>query len=159
MRALDGPFLKPGRGFFLFLAMNLPNFTGNWTFDREASTLEITPPDSSIFNIVHREPQFHLERTHRVGDVSDTFSIDLTTDGREMKFIRDETEVHARLFWENETLAFHSELRKGDQQGSNNVRYRLTNGGKTFIAEEVVSFGAHRHKNVWVFNKESGEDP
>lgn len=58
------------------------DFTGTWKFDHSKSSLQIPSPDSTSFVIEHNEPRFLLKRTHVFGGNSDTFSIDLTTDGK-----------------------------------------------------------------------------
>src|SRR5262249_34009660 len=113
-----------------------PDFTGTWKFSPSKSSLQIPAPDSTTFVIEHREPRFHLSRTHIVGGNSDTFSIDLTTDGEEVVRNQGDLEVRARVYWEGETLAFDSRLARGDEQATNVVRYSLANQGQAFIAEE-----------------------
>ncbi len=130
-----------------------PDFSGVWIFNRERSRLEIPSPDSTTFVIEHREPNFHLERTHRLGSTDDTFSIDLTTDATEVAFNRDDVEIHARMFWDAEVLVFDSELRRAEERGTNIVRYRLDDGGTTFVAEEEMTYGGHRHRNLWIFHR------
>ena len=61
-----------------------PDFSGEWTLNREKSRLQTPMPDSTLFRIEHREPVFRLTRTHVVKGKADTFSIDLTTDGKEV---------------------------------------------------------------------------
>src|SRR5262249_47325453 len=61
--------------------MAKPDFTGIWKFNRSRSSLQIPAPDSTTFVIEHREPRFHLSRTHVVGGHRDTLSLELTTDG------------------------------------------------------------------------------
>ena len=56
--------------------MTKTNFTGTWKFNPNKSALQSPSPESSIFVIEHHEPNFHLERTHVLGGVSDTFSVD-----------------------------------------------------------------------------------
>src|SRR5262245_58544761 len=116
--------------------MTKPDFTGSWNLDRSRSSLQIPAPDSTTFVIEHREPYFRLSRTHIVGGKSDTFSIELTTDGKQVVCNQDGLEIQARLYWEDDTLMLASELVREGIRATNVVRYRLAKAGQVFIAEE-----------------------
>src|SRR5262245_13311903 len=116
--------------------MAKPDFTGIWRFNRGRSSLQIPAPDSTTFVIEHREPRFHPSRTHAVGGTSDTFSIELTTDGEPVTCNHVGLEIQARLRWEGETLVFDSELVREGTRAANVVRYRLADAGQSFVAEE-----------------------
>jgi len=134
--------------------MTKPDFTGTWKFDSNRSSLQIPSPDSTTFVIEHREPRFHLERTHVFGGNSDTFSIDLTTGGEAVVLNHGGFEIRACLHWEGETLVIDSSLNREGEQATNIVRYRLADQGQTFIAEEQLHSGEHNHENLWVFDKQ-----
>lgn len=133
--------------------MGRPDFSGVWIFNRELSSLQIPAPDSTVFLIRHHEPEFHLERTHVFGDIRDVFSIDLVTDGKSVELTHRDTVISARLYWEAEELVFYSELRRGEEFGTNVVRYQLTNGGRTFTALERLDSAGQSHVNTWVFDR------
>ena len=133
--------------------MSRPDFTGAWTFNHGRSALEIPPPDSTIFVIEHREPRFHLSRTHVVGTTSDTFSIDLTTDGEEVVRVERGLEIHARAYWDGDTLVFDAAFSRQGVPATNSVRYSLTDDGRTFVAEEHFRSEQHRYDNTWVFDR------
>jgi hypothetical protein len=133
--------------------MERPDFSGVWNFNPTMSSLQIPPPDSTVFVIRHQEPRFHLERTHVFGETRDIFSIDLVTDGRCVELTHGDMIIRASLYWEADALVFNSELRRGEASGTNIVRYQLTDNGRTFIALERLSFGEHSHVNTWVFER------
>jgi hypothetical protein len=134
--------------------MSKPDFTGTWKFNPAKSSLQIPQPDSTTFVIEHREPRFRLCRTHVVGGNSDTFRIDLTTDGAQVVCDHGGLEIQARLRWEGESLVFDSILTRGEMRATNVVRYRLAEAGRTFVAEECLRSEQHNHDNTWVFDKE-----
>ena len=134
--------------------MAKPNFTGTWKFNQSKSALQIPAPESTTFVIAHSEPHFHLQRTHVFDGNSDTFSIDLTTDGKVVVIHHGGFEMHARADWEGEALVFYSTLERGGEQATNIVRYSLADDGQTFIAEERFQSQAHQHENKWVFDKQ-----
>jgi len=134
--------------------MAKPDFSGVWKFNRARSSLQIPPPDSTTFVINHKEPRFHLERTHIFSGNSDFFTIDLLTDGNSVELTHAGARIRARLYWDDEALVFYSELIRDDVRGTNVVWYRLTEEGQTFIAFERLSFEGHNHENNWVFDRQ-----
>lgn len=134
--------------------MTQPDFTGRWQFNPSKSLLQIPSPESSFFVIEHREPQFHLERTHVFGGQSDTFSIALTTDGKAVVHHHGGFEIQVSLHWEGETLVFDSTLNRAGEQATNIVRYQLSDEGQILLAQEQFQSLEHSHENRWVFDKQ-----
>jgi hypothetical protein len=134
--------------------MNKPNFTGTWTFNASKSELQITPPDATVFVVDHREPMFRLSRTHIAGGKSDTFEIELTTDGAEV--VGEHGQLHFRscAHWEGETLVFESHLVQGDETGTNVVKYTLDDTRDTLIAEERLRSTNINYDNRWILDKQ-----
>ena len=139
--------------------MHTANFSGTWRYRREKSNLEIPPPDSAVFVIHHAEPHFHLQRTLTAGGKSDTFSIDLTTDGHQVSTRHRDLLVQSRLFWEEDSLVFNSDIARGDEKGTNNVRYKLVEDGKAILAIEHLTSPNLTYSNKWVLVKEEGPGP
>jgi hypothetical protein len=134
-------------------ATTRPDFSGTWRFDPTRSVLQSPSPDSSVFVIDHREPQFHLSRTHFFGADRDTFAIDLTTDGAEVERSYDNFQLRGRGMWDGEVLVFEATLLIEGEQASDLVRYSLAPEGSTLIAEEHFVMGQVSHENKWVFEK------
>lgn len=134
--------------------MNKPDFSGTWKFNGEKSKLEIQPPDSSTFVVVHQEPHFRLQRTLTFGEKSDTFVIDLVTDGHPVNTKLRDLEVQAHVSWEDETLVFHSDIVRGEERGINVVRYQLADGGRCIIALEKLNSAKLSYTNIWVLDKQ-----
>jgi hypothetical protein len=132
-----------------------PDFSGTWRFNRSKSRLQIPPPDSTIFVVEHLEPAFRLSRTHMSGDKSDTFTLDLTTDGKEVEFLQDDLQIRARGYWEGETLVFDSSLLRGDEHATNVVRYTLSVTKDSLVAEERFRSKNLNYDNVWVMEREN----
>ena len=132
----------------------MPDFSGIWEFDPKRSSLQIESPESSIFVIEHREPHWRLERTHVFGGSEDTFTMELTTDGKPVVLNHCGWEFHARLYWDGETLVLDSKFTRDGELVTNVVRYTLADNGRTFIAEERLRGEQHSHDNRWVFEKQ-----
>lgn len=134
--------------------MGKPNFTGTWKFNPGKSALQIPPPESTTFVIEHNEPRFHLERTHVFGGKSDTFSIELTTDGEVVEFNHEGLLIRASLQWEGTTLVFDSTVTREGEQATNQVRYKLKDKNQVFEAEERFKSKELKYENTWIFNRE-----
>ncbi|HKQ59834.1 MAG TPA: hypothetical protein VJS92_01040 [Candidatus Polarisedimenticolaceae bacterium] len=138
--------------------MARPDFSGTWRFDRERSRLEIPAPDSTLLVIEHREPALRITRTHVAGDKSETFSIDLTTDGREVDLTGGDVRLRGRAYWDLDTLVFDTQLERGGVSGTNVVRYTLAADGASFTAEERFRSAALNYDNVWVMDRQSRQE-
>lgn len=134
--------------------MPKPDFSGTWKFNPRKSVLQIPAPDSSIFVVEHREPVFRIRRTHVFGQKSDTFSLDLTTDGKEVTVDRGEAQIRARVYWEDDILVFDTRIVKQGEEATNRVRYKLAETLNSFTAEEHFRSKSLSYDNVWVMDKE-----
>ena len=134
--------------------MEKPNFTGTWKFNPGKSSLQIPAPDSTIFVVKHTEPAFRLTRTHVVGDKSDTFTLDLTTDGKEVDVVQGDLHIRARASWEGETLVFDSRVIRGEEEGNNVARYQLADTLDSFVAEEQFRSKSLNYDNLWVLERQ-----
>jgi dienelactone hydrolase len=134
--------------------MAKPDFSGTWQFNRRKSSLQIPPPDSTIFIIEQHEPRFHLSRTHVFAGKSDTFSIELTTDGKTTVREHGNMKIYVRLYWDEESLVFDSEIEREGKKATNIVRYKLADKGQTFIADERFHGEQQSYENTWVFDKQ-----
>lgn len=79
--------------------------------------------------------------------------MELTTDGEPMTFSRGGWEVQRRLHWEDEVLVLESTMSRAGQETRVVVRYRVEDGGRTFIAEEHLEREQESHDNLWVFER------
>lgn len=136
--------------------MPRPDFTGTWTFNPGRSVLQIPPPDSLVLRIDHRDPLFRISRTYTAGGKSDSFTLDLTTDGTEVTLDRGDLKLRARAYWDGDTLVFDSELVRGGEEGSNLVRYSLEQSLDYFVAGERFRSASLNYDNTWVLNRTAG---
>lgn len=134
--------------------MPKPDFTGTWRFNAAKSTLQIPAPDGTLFIIDHREPLLHISRTHTVGEKRDTFSLDLTTDGQEVSVSRDDVQLDARAYWDDDTLVFDTRLVRAGEEATNAVRYTLSTDRLSFVAEERFRSASLNYDNVWIMQRE-----
>ena len=130
-----------------------PNFTGTWNFNHERSTLQIPAPEATIFVIDHREPTFRITRTHTVGERRDTFSLDLTTDGQLTSTLHEGLRLRSRAYWDDNTLVFDTGFVRAGIAATNIVRYTLSDGGNTLVAEECFRSVPVNYDNVWLLER------
>ena len=140
--------------------LNKPNLTGTWIFNPQASTVEGSAPSASTFYIKHDEPHFHLSRTHVFNGKSDTWSIDLVTDGKhEVVEHNSYYTARTRMYWEGSSLVLDMKMvTKKGERATNLVKYSLSEDGKTFIALERYKDSTEQHLNKWVLLLDQGAD-
>ena len=131
-----------------------PDFSGRWKMNPGKSHLQTALPDSTLFRIEHREPTFKLTRTHNVKGVADTFSIALTTDGKEVVTRDGERVIHSRCAWDGPRLVFDSRIVLKDVEATNLVTYSLSADGMELTAVEHFRSPGLTYDNLWVFDRE-----
>jgi hypothetical protein len=132
-----------------------PDYSGTWKANFAKSKLQIQAPESTVFVIEHREPHFRLSRTHTSEGKSDTWSIDLTTDGKEVLREESNRTLHCRLTWEGRSLVFSVRMRMPDgEEITDRVKYLMAAHGKSFTAYESLRGGTAKADNVWVLEKQ-----
>jgi hypothetical protein len=131
-----------------------PDFSGTWRFDPARSDLEIRAPEASVFVIEHEDPFLRISRTHFADGKSDTFTLELTTDGREVAAERGDLKIRARAHWDGDTLVFDSRLARGGEEAANLVRYDLAADRRSLVAEERFRSASLSYDNTWVLGRE-----
>jgi len=101
----------------------------------------------------HREPALSISRTHFAGDTRDTFSLDLTTDGREVPVVRTDVRLQCRAYWDGEILVFDTRLVRAGDEATNVVRYVLSEDRGTLVAEERFRSASLNYDNLWILDR------
>lgn len=133
-----------------------PNFSGTWKATFAKSKLQIKAPESTVFVIDHHDPRFRLSRTHTAEGKSDTWGIELVTDGREI--VREEAgrTLYCRLSWEGEALVFSVRIRMHDgEEMTDQVRYVMAANRQSFTAYESYRGCAMQADNVWILERQN----
>ena len=132
-----------------------PDFSGTWIFNPAKSRLEIEAPTKMIWVTEHRDPKITTTST-RIwkGGFDDSKTGTLTIiDGKEHYKKDGEFESWSRHYWMEEELVWELKEVGGGKEGTIVVHYRLTNGGKTFVAAEWIHHPDVLHHNLWVFDR------
>lgn len=130
-----------------------PDFSGEWTLDRAASTLqgEMTAVESGVVRVQHREPSFSFTRTFIIKTQPIDTSFEIPTDGREIMNNNRGLTSRSRMEWQGSSLLLTVLIEAPRGTVSNVVRYELLDGGRTLRAVEDVSGAVPTHHNVWMF--------
>jgi hypothetical protein len=118
--------------------MSKPDFSGEWTLNREASAL--SPPVAPVVRggfvkIEHREPT-----------VSVHLSINMDGKPFEARFQRSSE-------WDGEVLVFTDRIPTPSGEMTIVFRYELQEGGRRLRAAEQLRAPDREQDNVWVFDR------
>jgi hypothetical protein len=133
-----------------------PNFSGQWTFNKEKSRLAAAWAagiERGTVRIDHREPQFTFERIFTIAGKDSKVSYTQTTDGKAVEKVDGDIKESSRMYWEGDVLVLSERYQKpGLPEATNVVHYRLLEGGRVLEAVERVT-GPGAHENLWIFEK------
>jgi hypothetical protein len=133
-----------------------PDFTGVWVLNATKSKLTIpSPPVTSTFIFIHREPKWHMERTHfPIKQDPNTVTLDRVI-GAPPVTTKDEDDITiTRMFWDGDRVVLDQQFTGPDNaHGSNHVVYSLSADGDELTALEREEFPDGKFTNSWVFNR------
>ena len=118
--------------------MQKPDFSGEWTLNREASALSpVVAPvvQGGFVKIDHREPT-----------VSVHLSIDMDGKPFDARFERSSE-------WDGDTLVFVDRIPTPNGEMTIVFRYELQDGGRRLRAAEQLRAPDRQQDNVWVFDR------
>jgi len=131
-----------------------PDFSGTWVLNLEKTRLQsLRGLESGEIVIEHAEPRFRFHRAFAIKGKTDSTSWQLTTDGREAVVEEGGITRKSRLFWDGDALVLDERLTAKWGEATNNVRYRLQDGGRTLVAEEQFRGSRFSYDNLWVADK------
>jgi hypothetical protein len=121
--------------------MQKPDFTGEWTLNREASALSpVVAPvvQSGFIRIEHREPTVSVH-------------LSITMDGTpfDVRFERASN-------WEGDALVFVDRAQTPNGELTIAFRYELQHAGRRLRAAEQLRGAGREQDNVWVFDRAGG---
>ena len=136
-------------------AQTRPDFTGEWVFNRAASTLqgESAAVESGLIRIDHRDPGFRFQRTFVVKGQSLDATYEIQADGREVASSARGLSSRSRMEWQGTTLLLSAFIIGPRGEVSNIVRYELLDGGRVLRAIEDLGGAAPVHHNVWIYDR------
>ena len=132
-----------------------PDFSGEWTLNRQASTLS---PAASAFErgvvrIDHREPVFRYQAAFSAGANSVEYTFELRSDGRETAATTEEGRSVSSLRWDGDALVSTFDVRGPDGDLNITFRYELLESGRRLRAIEQLRGAGRDQDNEWVFDR------
>jgi hypothetical protein len=138
------------------LAVDKPNFSGDWKLNIAKSNMgPLPPPTTYTRKVTHAEPSVTIEDTQTgtaLGDQHDTRTY--TTDGKEITYQVNGADVKGTLTWDGDALLINS---KASIQGMDfNIKDRITLGddGKTLTDSVHIGTGQGDIELTMVFEKQ-----
>jgi hypothetical protein len=130
-----------------------PDFSGEWTLDRSASSLQgdMAAVEGGQLRIQHREPTFGFARTFLIKTQPIDTSFEMQTDGREISRDNRGMSSRSKMEWQGNSLLLTVLIEAPPGTVSNIVRYELLDNGRTLRAVEDVGGAVPPHHNVWMF--------
>ena len=136
-------------------AQQKPDFSGEWTLNRQASTLSpgADAIQSGLLRIEHREPMFrsNAEFVSATGPIK--YEYELQTDGREVAATQQGVASVSSLRWEAGALVFTARIQRPGGDLTISFRYELLEDGRRLRAVEQLRGRGRDQDNVWIFDR------
>jgi hypothetical protein len=142
-------------GMGTLAAQQKPDFTGEWTLNRQASTLSpgAAAVRSGAVRIEHREPMFRC----RLSVVADgnpiEYAYELLSDGREVTGTQQGRSTVSSLRWDGDALVFTGGIKGPTGEVTMSFRYELEENGRRLRAVERLRGSGRDQDNVWIFER------
>src|SRR6266513_655335 len=110
-----------------------PDFSGEWTLNRQASTLSpgADTAQSGVLRIEHHEPWFAGQQTIVLNGKPVESKFELLSDGREVTTTDDRgRQIVSSLRWDGDALVASWRIQGADNQLTISFRYELHDGGR-----------------------------
>jgi hypothetical protein len=137
-----------------------PDLSGEWTLNREASTLspEIAPVvENGFVKFDHREPQISVHLSITMSGKPIEFRFDRVTDGREVTWESPEGPGASRTHWDGDALVFSDTTPTPNGAMTIVFRYELLDAGRRLRASERLRGAGREMDNVWIFDRAFAE--
>ena len=139
----------------LSLAQGKPDFTGEWTLNRQASTLSPAAAgiQSGDVRIEHRDPTFRYKAALKSETGTVQYEIEFQSDGREVTGTQQGMATAVSLRWEGDALVLSSRIQRPNGEMKIVFRYELLDAGRRLRAVEQIRGAGRDQDNVWIFER------
>ena len=137
------------------VAQKRPDFSGEWTLNRQASTLSpgADAVQSGSLRIEHHEPTFRCKGAFVTNSRPFEYEYELPSDGREVVSTQRGVQTSSRLQWDGDALLVTMRTERPDGEQKISFRYDLIDAGRRLRAAEQVRGTDHDQDNVWIFER------
>ena len=136
-------------------AQGKPDFSGEWTLNRQASTL--SPAAAAIqsgdVRIEHHDPTFRYKALLKSETDSVQYEFEFQTDGREVAGTQQGIATASSLRWDGEALLLSSRIERPNGEMKIVFRYELLDAGRRLRAVEQIRGAGRDQDNVWIFER------
>ena len=144
-------------GAMTVIAQPKPDFSGEWTLNRQASTLSpavAAAAQSGVLRIEHREPRFTSHLTIVLDGKPFESKFELLSDGREVATTDDRgRRTVSTLRWDGDALVVTWRTQGPVAEVTISFRYELQDRGRQLRAAEQIRGGGRDQDNLWVFER------
>jgi hypothetical protein len=143
-------------GALALSAQQKPDFSGEWTLNRQASTLSpavAAAVRSGGLRIEHREPSVKGHLTIVFDGKPFDATYERLSDGREVVATLNGRRIVSRVFWDGDALVLTDRIEGPDGDLSISFRYELQEGGRRLRAMEQVRGPGRDQDNLWIFER------
>ena len=144
-------------GAITVIAPQKPDFSGEWSLNRQASTLSpvVAPAaQSGVLRIEHHEPKFKAQLTIVLDGKPFDSKFELLSDGREVATTDDRgRRTVSTLRWDGDALVVTWRIQGPNAEMTISFRYELEDGGRRLRAAEQIRGAGRDQDNVWVFER------
>lgn len=139
----------------LGIAQQKPDFSGQWTLNRQASTLSPggAAIQSGVVRIEYRDPTFRYKAAFVSANGPLQYEYELQSDGRDVGATQDGVTTLSNLRWEGEALVVRSRIQRPNGETRISFRYELIDGGSRLRAVEQIRGDGQEQDNVWIFDR------
>ncbi|HYR89629.1 MAG TPA: hypothetical protein VE422_36485 [Terriglobia bacterium] len=139
----------------LGVAQQKPDFSGEWTLNRQASTLSpgAAAVQSGVVRIEHRDPTFRYKAAFVSANGPLQYEYELQSDGRDVGAIQNGVTTLSNLRWEGEVLVGRWRIQRPDGETRISFRHELIDGGSRLRAVEQLRGAGQEQDNVWIFDR------
>jgi len=139
----------------LGVAQQKPDFSGEWTLNRQASSLSpgAAAVESGVVRIEHRDPTFGYKATFVSASGPLQYDYELQSDGRDVGATQNGVTILSNLRWEGQALVARWRIQRPDGETRIFFRHELIDGRRRLRAVEQLRGGGQEQDNVWIFDR------
>src|SRR5207237_10154757 len=139
----------------LGVAKQKPDFSGEWTLNRQASTLSpgAAAVQSGVVRIEHRDPTFRYKAAFVSANGPLQYEYELQSDGRDVGATQNGVTMLSNLRWEGEALVTRSRIQRPNGEMRISSRHELIDGGSRLRVVEQLRGAGQEQDNIWIFDR------
>ncbi|MBZ5609016.1 MAG: hypothetical protein LAP38_12210 [Acidobacteriia bacterium] len=124
-------------------AQSKPNYSGTWKLNVEKSDFGVAPPSNSRTDVIeHSDPSLKVHTTDDGAQGKQEYTLNMTTDGKEVTNHVAEMEVKNTASWDGGSLVVGTKLSVQDIDLAVKATWLMSDDGKTLTQNAHIVAGA-----------------